>query len=98
MRLRIANDIEAQLLGARWGIVISLAVWALVSLTLGVAWGEGSFTVRGHPDGPSHGVVAVALVQGVGALLLACWIWHDSTPQRIEARRQARLRRLSGEI
>jgi hypothetical protein len=98
MRLRIANDIEAQLLGARWGIVVSLAVWGFVSLTLGAALGEGSFTVRGHPDGPPHGVVAVALVQGVGALLLACWIWHDSSPQRIEAHRQARLRRGSGEM
>lgn len=98
MRLRIANDIEAQLLGARWGIVISLAVWAFVSLTLGAALGEGWFRVRGRPDGPPHGVVAVALAQGVGALLLACWIWHDSSPQRIEARRRARLRRLSGEI
>jgi len=97
MRLRIANETEAQLLGARWGIVISLVVWALVSLTLG-ALGEGWFRVRGVPDGPPHGVVAVALAQGVGALLLASWIWHDSSPQRIEARRQARLRRLSGEI
>ena len=43
-------------------------------------------------------VVAVALVQGVGALLLACWIWRDSSPQRIEACRQVRLRRLSGGI
>jgi uncharacterized membrane protein len=82
---QIADEIEAQLLAARWGIVISLAVWAIVSAIGALAIGEDWITV----DEDERTVTATLLIGSIVCAALACWLWFDSSERRLEERRRA---------